>query len=199
MLIFELEKIAIEKEVEYTFLPYYYFDSRKDEFYISVNSQILSFSLIYGEIRKNYSVDTSNITKHACFFLAPKTAPFIFDNNRNLFEVYLKSEEAEGENKNYKKKVLIQDIVGYFYDEEMRCIMLVNEDSVHLIRNDFNNNFNTINNIYFKHVGKVISSTFCKKTKYLTLMTANQIFYQLKNFDTNFSRSFKFSFQRGVN
>jgi hypothetical protein len=96
MLNFVLDKVAIEKEIEYNFLPSTYFDSRKDEFYISVNSQIISFSLIYGEIRKNYCVDTSNIAKHECFFLGTKTLPFIFDSKHTLYEIYLKSEETEG-------------------------------------------------------------------------------------------------------
>jgi hypothetical protein len=76
----------------------------------------------------------------------------------------------------------MRDIIAYFYDEEMRTIMLVNEDSIHLIRNDFNNNFNAINNIYLKDIAKVIHCIYCNKTKYLTLLTVNQCIYQLKNF-----------------
>ncbi len=42
--------------MEFSFLPQYYYDSKKEEFYISVNDQILSFSVLYGEIKKNYSI-----------------------------------------------------------------------------------------------------------------------------------------------
>ena len=74
------------------------------------------------------------------------------------------------------------EMIASFYDEEMRSVMLVNEDSVHLIRNDCNNNFNPINNIYFKGISKVIQANFCKKTKYITIMTVSHIIYQLRNF-----------------
>lgn len=42
------EKIAIEKEMEFNFLPYFYFDSKKDEFYISLNDHLISFSVLFG-------------------------------------------------------------------------------------------------------------------------------------------------------
>jgi hypothetical protein len=199
MLNCSLEKVAIEKEVEYTFLPCHYFDARKDELYLSVNSQIISFSLIFGEIRKNYSLESSNIAKHSSFFLGSRTPPFILDNTHSLYEVYLKAAEPEGENKSYKKKVAMREIVASFYDEEMRSVMLVNDSSVLIVRNDLNNNFNTVSSVHFEDIARIASCVFCSKTKYLTFMTSDQTIYQLKNFENKFSRGFRFAFERGVN
>lgn len=92
MLIFGQEKIAIEKEMEFNFLPGFYFDNRKEEMYISVNHQIISFSVLFGEIRKNYSFDTSNITNQEGFYMGSKTHLFILDTHKNIFEIYLKTQ-----------------------------------------------------------------------------------------------------------
>lgn len=59
---------------------------------------------------------------------------------------------------------------------------MVNDSSIQIIRNDYNNNFNTVNAAHLDDIGKIIACTFCKKTKYLTIMTHNHIIYQLKNF-----------------
>ena len=107
MIGFEQEKVAIEKEVEFNYLPYYYYDAKKEEFYVSINDQIIAFSVLFGEIRRNYSVDSSNVQKHQCFFLGKNTAPFIVDNSKTMYELYMKNEQtAQGENKLYRKKIL---------------------------------------------------------------------------------------------
>jgi hypothetical protein len=45
-IIMSQEKIAIERGIEYSFLPCFYVDHKKEELYISVNSQIIGFSLV---------------------------------------------------------------------------------------------------------------------------------------------------------
>ena len=56
-LVFQQEKIAIEKDSEFLFNHSTFFDKAKEEFYFSVNNQILSFSVPQGEIRKSYNMD----------------------------------------------------------------------------------------------------------------------------------------------
>lgn len=80
----------------------------------------------------------------------------------------------------------------------MRGIMLVNENSIHLIRNDLNNNFNTIGTAHLEQLSKITNCTFCKKTKYLTFITNNQTIYQLRNFENKLSRGIKFTFPRAA-
>lgn len=77
--------------------------------------------------------------------------------------------------------------------------MLINENSVLIIRNDGNNNFNTVNTIHLDDIARITACNFCSKTKYLTIMTQNHTIYQLRNFETKFSKAFKFIFLRGVN
>jgi len=78
--------------MEFNFIPNYYYDSKKEEVYFSVNHQIISFSVLFGDIRKNYSFDTSNIARHEGFYLGSKTHLFIFDSLKNIYEVYMKNE-----------------------------------------------------------------------------------------------------------
>ena len=49
--------------------------------------------------------------------MGSKTHPFIIDKNKNLYEIYLKSESVDGENRYYKKKVITKEVVEYLYDE----------------------------------------------------------------------------------
>ena len=60
--------------------------------------------------------------------------------------------------------------------------MFINSNSAQLIRNDSNNNFNSINLIGFEIPSKILNCTFCKDTKLLTFMTSAQLIYQIKNF-----------------
>lgn len=53
---FHQEKIAIEKDTEFTYMPHTYYDEAKEEFYLSVNNQIISFSVFQGEIRKSFNL-----------------------------------------------------------------------------------------------------------------------------------------------
>ncbi len=56
MLVFSQEKVSIERNIDYVFTPYTYYDEKKENFYMSVNNQIIAFSVPHGEIRKNYSI-----------------------------------------------------------------------------------------------------------------------------------------------
>ena len=47
-LVFQQEKIAIEKDSEFLFSNDTYFDRAKEDFYFSVNHQIISFSVAQG-------------------------------------------------------------------------------------------------------------------------------------------------------
>ncbi len=76
----------------------------------------------------------------------------------------------------------MRDFIGSFYDEEMRVLMLINENSILTIRNDGHNNFNTVNTVHLADIARITACTFCPKTKYLTIMNQNQIMYQLRNF-----------------
>ncbi len=46
---------------------------------------------------------------------------------------------------------------------------------------------------------KIVTAKFCEKTKYVTLFTANQIIYQLQNFQTRINKGFKFTFSKPEN
>jgi len=122
------------------------------------------------------------LQKHNSFFLGKNNTPFIVDHSKNIYETYLKNDDSEGQNKFYRKRILLENPVGYFYDEEMKNLMVVNHNTIAQIRNDLNNNFNNINNIHLEGFPRVISSRFCKSTKYLTLLTNDLLLYQLKNF-----------------
>jgi len=94
----------------------------------------------------------------------------------------MRSEEIEGENKEYKKKLLINDAVTYFYDEEMRNFMAVTNDCIAQIRNDSNNSFSIINYVNLVGCSKITAARFCSKSKTITMLGSNQEVYQLKNF-----------------
>lgn len=85
MLGFGLEKVAIEREIELNFLEYWHYDPKKEEFYFSLNDQLICFSLLFGDLRKNYNPDSSNLTKHEAFFLGRTTHPFLIDQNRSIY------------------------------------------------------------------------------------------------------------------
>jgi hypothetical protein len=79
MLVFSQEKVSIEKNVDYVFTPYSYYDEKKENLYISVNSQIIAFSVPHGEIRKNLSIESSNVEPHEAFMLGNTTRLFVLD------------------------------------------------------------------------------------------------------------------------
>lgn len=64
--------------------------------YLSVNNQIIAFSLLSGEMRKSFSPDSSNLEKHIAFFMGGKTPLFVLDHSYSVYEIYEKSEEGEG-------------------------------------------------------------------------------------------------------
>lgn len=94
----------------------------------------------------------------------------------------------------YRKKVPLEDPVAYFYDEEMRTVMVINSKTIVQTRNDYHNNFNGINTINLKNFNKVISAKFCKNTKYITFLTSDYLVYQLKNYETHIGKCFRISF-----
>ena len=48
MLVFSQEKVSIEKNADYVFTPYSYYDEKKENLYISLNNQIIAFSVPHG-------------------------------------------------------------------------------------------------------------------------------------------------------
>ena len=42
------EKVAIEKAIDFNYLPYHYYDPKKEELFFSFNDQIVSISLPFG-------------------------------------------------------------------------------------------------------------------------------------------------------
>jgi hypothetical protein len=189
------EKIAIERGIEYSFLPYFHIDHRKEELFLSVNHQIISFSLLSGEIRRSYGLDSSNLEKHLCFFVG-KTPLFVLDHDFNLYEVYGKEQMGEGENRSYKKKVNIDEAISCFYDEDLQNLMIVGKNTVTQVRNDRNNNFNFVNGVFLERFAAISKATFCPQTKTLTFLTADQLIYQMKNYEHEIEGCFRFSFPK---
>lgn len=91
----------------------------------------------------------------------------------------------------YRKRIPLADPVAYFYDEDMRNVMVINSNTIVQTRNDYNNNFNSINTIHLKNFAKIVSARFCKLTKYITFLTSDSLIYQLKNFESHISKCFK--------
>jgi len=50
MVVFNIDKMAIESEAETRFSPYYYYNPERELFYCSVNNQIVSVHLLRGEV-----------------------------------------------------------------------------------------------------------------------------------------------------
>lgn len=48
MIGFTQERVAIEKEIDMNFLGYQYYDQKKEEFYFSLNEQIIAFSVPFA-------------------------------------------------------------------------------------------------------------------------------------------------------
>lgn len=92
MIGFTQERVAIEKEIDMNFLGYQYYDQKKEEFYFSLNEQIIAFSVPFAEIRKNYNQDSSNLLKHNCFFVDRHDCPFVVDHANSLYQLYFKND-----------------------------------------------------------------------------------------------------------
>ena len=93
-------------------------------------------------------METSNLQKHHCLFIAPKCPLFILDHSYNVYEVYQNDELTDGENKNYRKKITIDGkVLNCFYDTKLSTFIVVSNNSICQVRNDKNNNFNTLNSI----------------------------------------------------
>lgn len=68
MVSLNLAKVPVETETEFEFLPYFYFDPRKEDIAISFNNQILVVSLLEAELRETYTLDNSNLEPLLYFF-----------------------------------------------------------------------------------------------------------------------------------
>lgn len=147
ILLLTMERVAIEREIEYVFNSSIYYSGQKSEFYFSVNSQIIVFSLLNGEIRKTYNMETSNVPRHYKFVMGDETNMFILDDEYNLYDVYLKNELREGEYRNYKKKINIENVVDVFYDQGKGIVYIVGRDCVHTVRNDGNNIYTVLSSL----------------------------------------------------
>jgi hypothetical protein len=115
--------------------------------------------------------------------MANKTPLFVFDREFNLYEVYQKDEMVEGENRSYRKKINIESVVNSHYDESMQNLMIISKNTINQVRNDKNNNFNIVNGIFFEDFSPIIKSTYCDQTKIITLLTLDQLVYQLRNYE----------------
>ena len=167
--------------------------------YVSVNNQIISFNLMSGEIRKNYSIETSNLQKHHSMFIGPKCPLFILDQGFNVYEVYQNDDLSDGENKNYRKKLYLEgSVVNCFYDIVLGTFIVVSKNSICQVRNDKNNSFNTLNTINLEGFAPIILSCFCEKTKTVTLLTGDQMVYQFKNYSYFIEKGFKFVFPKDL-
>ena len=95
-------------------------------------------------------------------FIANKCPLFILDHSFNVYEVYQNDELAEGENKNYRKKINMEgEVVNCFYDVSLGTFIVVNKNSISQLRNDKNNNFNTLNAINLEGFANITASCFC--------------------------------------
>lgn len=79
--------------------------------------------------------------KHDVFHKGKNTNLYIIDSEKNIYETYLKDAVADGENKNYKKKLGISSVVRSFLDEEINFTFVVGDKAIYSIRNDGNNTF----------------------------------------------------------
>ena len=100
-------------------------------------------------MRKSYSPDNSNLEKHHAFFMGGRTPLFVLDHSFSIYEVYEKSEEGEGENRSYRKKVGGEEAIACFYDEDMQNMMIVGKSSFTQVRNESSNCFNILNGVIF--------------------------------------------------
>lgn len=96
MVVFNIDKMAIESEVETRFSPYFHYNAERELFYCSVNHQIVSVHLLRGEVEDVYTEDNSNIAKHRCFFLSERAHIFEINDQCYLFELYFNDERLEG-------------------------------------------------------------------------------------------------------
>jgi len=126
--------------------------------------------------------------------MGSKTSLFILDNDYNIYEMFERDKEKEGENSSYRKKITAENTVGCFYDESQRNLMVVGRNSINQIRNDGHNNFNVINGINLVGFAKIVNCHFCARSKTLSLLTSDQLVYQIKNYEPSVESCLKFVF-----
>jgi hypothetical protein len=92
-----------------------------------------------------------------------------------MFELYFNDEKLEGENRNYKRKINFERIVGALFDEEKRVVLVWSDTKVLQIKNDGANNFSYLNSFEFLNGEKIrdvqwnsgLITIFCASTAIL--------------------------------
>lgn len=90
----------------------------------------------------------------------------------------------------------MDEVVGSAYDEDMQNLMIVSRNTITQVRNDRNNNFNIVNGIFMEGFSNITRTGFCPASKIITLLTADQTLYQLRNYEHHIENSYKFIFPR---
>ena len=94
------------------------------------------------------------------FKLGKHTDIFIIDNEKYIYEIYMKDLQPEGENKNYKKKINIANILESYYDEDSQFVFVVGSRAIFLVKNDLYNNFNVNSSLVLEDLPPIILSTY---------------------------------------
>lgn len=113
--------------------------------------------------------------KHEAFIIGRETSLFILDHDKYIYEAYLKDNANEGENKNYKKKVGVNNVINMFYDEEISVAFVVGTSSIHSIRNDKLNNFSVNSVLNMEVLPEITMARYNQHQKYILALTANQL------------------------
>lgn len=72
----------------------------------------------------------------------------------------MKDLQPEGENKNYKKKINIANILESYYDEDSQFVFVVGSRAIFLVKNDLYNNFNVNSSLVLEDLPPIILSTY---------------------------------------
>lgn len=75
-------------------------------------------------------------------------------------------------------------------------MMIVGKSSLTQVRNESNNCFNILNGVIFDGFESIAKASFCPITKTVTLLTADQLLFQLKNYEARIESCMKFVFPR---
>jgi len=94
-------------------------------------------------------------------FIESKCPLFILDYDTSIYEVYQNGELADGENKSYRKKINVENIVKCLYDSSLGTFIVVSKNSINQVRNDKNNNFTSLNTISLEGFGNITQGCFC--------------------------------------
>lgn len=106
--------------------------------------------------------------------MGKETNLFILDQEKYIYEAYLKDNANEGENKNYKKKVGVSNVINMFYDDEISYAFVVGSNSIHSIRNDKLNNFSINSVLNMEVLPEIMMARYNQHQKYILALTTNQ-------------------------